>query len=129
CADNGAVKGFLAAGTPEFNRARPLPAATIARFPDVSYEGSPLTDWRCCICGPVAIDSSARGTGAFEGMYRELFRILSQDYELAVTLVSVDNGRSLHAHEKVGYERVDNFTYNSREFIILVRKIDSAPAL
>jgi hypothetical protein len=124
CSDNGAVKGLLATGTTEFNAEVDLPAAMIARYPFAKYNGKSLVDWVSFVAGPIVIDKSARGTGAFKGMYDELFRILPQKYELAITLISTVNGRSLAAHEKIGYAPVHKFEWNGREFVILARQVD-----
>jgi hypothetical protein len=121
--DDGTVKGLLATGTTEYNSQFDLPSAMIARYHQVAFKEKPLADWVSFVAGPVVVDKSARGTGAFRGLYDELFRILPAEFQLAVTLISTVNGRSLSAHEKIGYQRVDGFTWNGREFVILVREI------
>jgi hypothetical protein len=127
CENNGSVQGFLATGTLEYNGQFDLPSTMIARFNQVNYEDKLLSAWASFIAGPVAIDKSARGTGAFQGMYHELFRIIPEKYDLATTLISTVNTRSLRAHEKIGYESVDGFNWNNRDYIILVRKVRQSP--
>lgn len=121
--DHDQVKGLLVASTTEFNSNVSLPSAMIARYPHAVFNGQPLSEWKSFIAGPVVIDKSARGTGAFAGMYQELLKQLPSEYDVAVTLVSLANGRSLRAHEKIGYQRIDSFGWNNREFAILAMTV------
>jgi hypothetical protein len=123
CSDNGEIKGLLATGTTDYNKQFDLPSAMIARYQNAMFAGKSLADWVSFVAGPVVIDKSARGTGAFEGLYNELFLTLPPSYEVAVTLISTTNGRSLKAHEKLGYEKVDRFTWNDLEFDLLARRV------
>lgn len=119
--DEGVLVGFLVTSTPEHNLSHALPAQMISRYPNLNFRGRALTAYKSLIAGPVCVAKEHRGKGIFEGMYEALPRILPEKIELAVTLVSTENPRSLRAHEKVGLERVDLFHFNNREFQILAK--------
>jgi len=119
CLDADRVVGFLCTSTTDYNRQFGLPAAMIARYPHATYGGRPLSAFTSFVAGPVCVDKQYRGMGIFEGLYRALVGLLPVKYEVVVTFVSVDNPRSIHAHEKVGLKKVDHFEFSGREFVIL----------
>ena len=118
------LHGFLAVGSAEFNKPFPLPAAMLAMFPSINYKGKTLDQYTPCIAGPVCVDKNQRGKGIFQAMYAELFKILPAHINLITTLVSTANPRSLKAHENVGLERVSEFEFNGRTFVLLVCSVE-----
>lgn len=118
--EEGKLLGFLAVGSPEFNKSHSLPAAMISMFPKLEYRGKNLDQYQCCIAGPVCVDKDARGKGVFQALYEELHRLLPENIDLITTLVSTSNPRSLRAHEKVGLELLTQFEHQSRQFNLLV---------
>lgn len=116
------VKAFLCASTVEFNQSLALPAAMIARFPRVKYQGQPLSTLPVCIVGPVCIDQSLRGQGMLTRLYDCFFAIAPQEFDVAVVFVSVDNLASIKAHEKLEFEVVDEFEFNSARYFIMARR-------
>lgn len=122
-ADAACVQGFLVTSTAELNLSYPLPAAMIARYPQLKYKAQTLDSFKSFVAGPVCVAKSQRGKGIFQGIYSALPSILPPDYELAVALVSTTNPRSIRAHEKVGMEKIDQFEFGGREFYTLVKTI------
>ncbi|MGH9550093.1 MAG: hypothetical protein ACRD3W_11990, partial [Terriglobales bacterium] len=121
CAESGNVAGFLCLSTPQFNRTAPGPVtAMIEEFPRHSFAEKSLDLWQSCICGPVCIERDQRGKGLFGLMYEAIPRTAST-CDLAVTLVSARNGRSLAAHEKVGMKTVFEFEWNEKPYVTLAR--------
>ena len=116
------VKAFLCASTVEFNQAVALPAAMIARFPRAKYQGQPLSTLPVCIVGPVCIDQSLRGQGVLTRLYDCFFAVAPQGFNVAVVFVSVDNLASIKAHEKLEFETVDEFEFNSARYLIMARR-------
>ena len=123
CVEAENVLGFLVASTIEFNKRFALSGTMIACYARAKFDGRTLDSYRSYISGPVCVERAQRGKGIFEGLYKRLFELLPHQYDLAVTLVASDNPRSLGAHAKVGFEKVDQFRFNGRVFCILVRKI------
>jgi len=114
------VAGYLCASSVEFNLQFPLLAAMIARFPDLSFAGRPLSEQTTCVYGPVCVDRGSRGRGVLRGMYRALLHELAGRYDSGVAFVSNDNARSLAAHvEGLGMTGIGEFEFNARPYRIL----------
>jgi RimJ/RimL family protein N-acetyltransferase len=69
--------------------------------------------------GQICIDADYRGQGVFDALYRKHKEIHRHAYELCVTSVSTRNGRSMRAHERVGFEVVHTFRDQTDEWKIL----------
>jgi GNAT superfamily N-acetyltransferase len=76
----------------------------------IPYKGKRLADWPYFVMGQICIDKPFRGQGIFSGLYQDLKSRLSAHFELVVTEIATRNTRSIRAHEKVGFERIYNYT-------------------
>lgn len=123
CLENQRLLGFLCAGTVEFNKTFGLPMAMITRYPQIRFQNKSLDSYLSYVSGPVCVQRTERGRGIFQGLYAKLFELLPREYELAATLISINNPRSLSAHEKIGFERVDRFEQEERVFDTLAMRI------
>lgn len=122
--DNAQVIGFVCASTVASNRKLSLPAAMIARFPEIKIGSRCLEEMKSYIVGPVCIDKNYRGRGAFEGLYNRLFEETAKEFDVAIAFISTNNTRSVAAHKKVGMEEIDTFRWGDREFFIVGRSLD-----
>lgn len=68
-------------------------------------EGLGLRD-RWYVMGQIAVAPAFRGTGVFDALYAEHRARYSPRFDLILTDVSTRNGRSLRAHERVGFRRL-----------------------
>lgn len=66
----------------------------------------PLGDARVYIMGQVCVAKPHRGRGLFAALYDAHHQHFRDRWDLCVTDVAVRNGRSLRAHEKVGFEHL-----------------------
>lgn len=117
--DADEVKAFLCASTPMFNLPFPLPSAMIERFPVIDFKGKKLSQMQTIITGPVCIDESWRGKGVIERLYEALYQELHGEYNAAVVFVSVENPRSIKAHERLGMTVVDEFTFKEKSYVVM----------
>jgi hypothetical protein len=122
CGEDSDVYGFICLTTPLFEKPNAVAAALVASLPEHNYENVSLDRWKVCMCGPVCIEREQRGKGYFEELYKHI-PDFAADCDLAVTLVAVNNGRSLAAHRKVGMQDIFQFSWNDREFSALARKL------
>lgn len=117
------VIGFICIGSVEFNLPYPLPKALVEEFSRIQFDRRTLSSYECVIAGPVCVAKEKRGTGLFDFMYGQVYKILPAHINLITTLVSKGNPRSIRAHEKVGMQTVGDFHYQEREFVIMVRLV------
>lgn len=122
--ERGIVRAFLCASNVAFNEPFDLPRTMIDRFPKVLYRSKPLSDRQICIAGPTCIDSSWRGHGVLQSLYRCFLDIVPSQYELVTAFVSQDNPRSLRACEKLGMTVVDKFHYRARQYVIVAGELN-----
>lgn len=118
-ASSGEVEAYLCASSVPFNMAFALPRAMIESFPKAIYQDRPLSEQNLLIAGPVCVASAYRGQGLVLELYRTLFTLLQERYEVVVVFVSLDNPRSISAHSKLGMTAVSNFKFNEKEYVIM----------
>ncbi len=126
--DDDKVAGFICVGSVEFNLPYPLPKAMIEEFSRIQFDRKSLSTYECVIAGPVCVAREKRGTGLFDFMYGQVYKILPAHINMITTLVSKSNPRSLKAHEKVGMQIVGDFHYQGRDFVIMVRPVHQVSA-
>jgi hypothetical protein len=76
----------------------------------LSWRDRPLaSDPRWFVMGQVCVAAEYRGMGVFDGLYSQLRRAHSADFDLCFTEISRRNGRSLRAHRRVGFQTVHDY--------------------
>jgi hypothetical protein len=116
CVENSDLLGFLCASSLEFNQGLALPAKMISRLEPVEFHGKKVASLEGFVAGPVCVEKERRGQGIFAGLYECLFVTTKDRFDVAVSLIDCANEPSLRAHQKVGYEIVDMFSYDGQEF-------------
>jgi hypothetical protein len=122
CAEGALVAGFIGLSSLEFNRNLGMPGALVAAARSHEFDGKPLLEWTSSLCGPVCIEEQFRGIGLFAQLYEQIPNFIPQ-CKLAITSVSTENARSLRAHEKVGLQRVFEFSWNEKTFVCLAKRL------
>ncbi|PWY55408.1 N-acetyltransferase [Legionella qingyii] len=127
CKDKERVCGYICVNSVEYNKNIPLVASMLDCFPDITYQGKPLSTYNIAISGPVCIDKAYRGQGLFFNLYNKLSEFLLNErpeLELYVVLISSQNLRSVNAHKKLGMEDVGAFSFDKNDFLIMAVPIN-----
>ena len=99
----------------------------------ILYQGKLLAEYVSFIPSPMCIVREYRGSRLFLDLCNTVLRAVSppedpeKHYELAITLVSVNNARSLQSCLAIAFEIVDTFYVGQYEYFLLVcdlRKTD-----
>jgi len=98
------VIGYALVTLPEHVYRIPLLQSTLDDVEDIIYDDITLSTSRFFIMGQVCIDKENRGNGVFKGLYDELSKRMSKDYDFIITEIAVHNHRSMRAHEKIGFQ-------------------------
>ncbi len=115
CGDTTA--GVLSAQTCEYNlRKIPLVKEMVKALSGEIFDGSAIDTTKSIVCGPVCVSTEFRGRGVLEHMYNVLKREVKTTYPLGLTLISQGNPRSLHAHEKIGMQKIKSFDFEGKTF-------------
>jgi L-amino acid N-acyltransferase YncA len=72
-------------------------------FEGLAWWGRPLSSYRYYVMGQICVARTYRGRGVFQELYRGHAQLHARAHDLVVTEISARNGRSLRAHEKVGF--------------------------
>ena|SRR3990167_5633721 len=132
CADGQNIVAYACASSIEYNKNFPLIATMIKQFPQIIYKNKPLVSYNSFIYGPACIDREYRGKGVLNNIFSKMRDFLLQEhqqFELLTTIISVENERSIKAHEKLGMKSVGQFEFNENTFWILALPINRTSAI
>ncbi|MFN0034769.1 MAG: N-acetyltransferase family protein [Saprospiraceae bacterium] len=77
----------------------------------LSWRGKALRDNpRWFVMGQICVAEGYRGMGVFDGMYQKMREVCRADYDFVITEIAERNGRSIRAHERVGFETLHTFS-------------------
>jgi ribosomal protein S18 acetylase RimI-like enzyme len=77
---------------------------------------------RCYVMGQICVAKPYRGRGVFDLLYRAHRDHLRSRFDSVVTEVSVRNGRSLRAHQRIGFEELERYRDATDEWVLLIWK-------
>jgi GNAT superfamily N-acetyltransferase len=107
--DGEQVVGYALVMLREFAGAIPIIVPMFAQLDRLTIGEESLAALRYFVMGQVCIAKEHRGQGVFAALYDELRRQMRGSFDLVVTEVASRNGRSLRAHEKVGFRTVHRY--------------------
>lgn len=79
------------------------------RLGRLDYRGRPLGGYRSYIMGQVCVARAHRGRGLVGRLYDEHRARMSPHFDLMITEIDRANPRSMRAHEKAGFEVIDEY--------------------
>ena len=95
-------------------------------IPDYSFEGNPLVLSETYQYGPMCVDRSIRGTGAFEKLFFTSLAQWKEQFPIMLTFVNQINKRSENAHNnKAGMETVGTFDFNNNHYFLMAIRTDA----
>jgi len=73
------------------------------------YKGAKLNQQNYLVMGQVCIAKAYRGKNIFAKLYENMFNTMRSKYKFIVTEISLNNPRSIKAHQNVGFEELLNY--------------------
>ena len=122
--EGDAVCGYLCATTNDFNQEFPFPAAMIRHCAHLSYKDQDLKSYPYFIANPLCIDQFYRGTEVFLNLCKAVLAIIPRQYEIAISLISTENNRSISACKKAGAKFIHPFEQDEKKFWIILFDLD-----
>lgn len=120
------VLGFCFAAPWDFWESWPLFRHMMDIIPDYSFEGRPLVLSETYQYGPMCVDRSIRGTGAFEKLFFTSLAQWRDRFPIMLTFVNQINKRSENAHNhKAGMETVGTFDFNNNHYFLMAIRTDA----
>ena len=118
--DDDAVIGYALVMLRSFSDMIPVLQPMFDRLSAIMFNDKKITDHSFYVMGQICVSESYRGKGVFDSLYGMHKTLNGSKYDLCVTSVSTRNGRSMRAHERVGFEIVNTFRDRTDEWNILV---------
>jgi predicted GNAT superfamily acetyltransferase len=103
------IVAYLLAMTQRSKSAIPVLIPMFEMFDELFYNGKRIADQEYIVVGQVCIDKSYRGKGILDRCYASYKDHYSKKYSFAITEIATDNTRSLAAHKRVGFEKVQTY--------------------
>jgi GNAT superfamily N-acetyltransferase len=107
--DGDHVVGYALVMLKEHASSIPMLGHMFDEMDRMKLDGRRLADQRYFVMGQVCVDKDHRGQGVFPALFEELKARMSADFDLVVTEIASRNGRSLKAHEKVGFRYASKY--------------------
>lgn len=114
------VVGYTLVELPEWKYEIPVLIEMFDQIDSITYEGESLGESKYFTMGQVCVAKSHRGQGVFAGLYAEMKRRMSPDFDYIITEIASRNYRSLRAHEKIGFEVIKIYKIGDGEEWVLV---------
>ena len=118
--DNDHVVGYALVMLKSFQEMIPVLKPMFERLASIDFLDKPITDYLFYVMGQICIAESHRGQGVFDSLYLKHKERNQNAFDLCVTSVSTRNQRSMRAHERVGFKKVNTFRDAYDEWTILV---------
>jgi hypothetical protein len=112
------IAGYALVMQREFRPRIPELEPMFARLDGFVLRGRPIDSMRWYMMGQLCVGKGHRGHGLVERLYAGHRALMSDDFDLVVTLIDKANPRSVRVHERVGFETIDAFrTDDGREWV------------
>ncbi len=118
--DGEQVVGYALATLPQFRADIPFLESLFERLDYLHWQGKPFQEVCYFIMGQVCVTKEYRGRGIFDQLYQGLRQFHAGQFEVVVTDISSRNARSLRAHERIGFEVLQEFAVDGGEIWVIV---------
>ncbi|WP_299397507.1 GNAT family acetyltransferase [uncultured Gelidibacter sp.] len=116
----GTLIGYAFAGSWRYFEQWEIFNYMVSRFPQLSFEGKEITTSNSFQYGPVCIDEAYRGKGLLNQLFEEMRLEFVKNYPISITFINKVNVISEKAHtKKLGWQIIDEFEFNSKNYIAL----------
>ena len=119
------VLAFCFAAPWEFWKSWPLFAYMIEIMPEYEFEGKKIVVEESYQYGPICVDTSIRGTGAFADLFYASLKDFKDRFPVMITFVNSINGRSENAHNnKAHMQTIGTFDFNDNHYLMMAIRTD-----
>lgn len=107
--ENDIVVAYLLAMTQQSKYDIPILAPMFEVFNQVVYRGKKISEFHYLVVGQVCVAKEFRGKGILDECYREYEKRFGGNYDFAITEIAQKNGRSMKAHERIGFKTIHQY--------------------
>lgn len=118
--DNNTVAGYALVMPVECRSIIPVLLPMFEIFDHILYQGKRVSDYRFYVMGQVCVAKAYRGQGVFDMLYHKHREMLQARYDFVITEISLNNHRSLRAHERVGFKTIHTYRDSTDDWAVTV---------
>lgn len=115
--EKGEIVAYVFAGDWSYFQQWPIFPYMTSRFPILSFRGSAVTTENSFQYGPICIDVDFRGKQVMPLVFEEMRLLWSTKFSLSITFINKINQISARAHEKLGWEIIDEFEFRGNDYL------------
>ena len=104
------IEAYVLAMTKKSKNLIPILEPMFKIFDEIFYKNKKISDYNYMVCGQVCVGEKVRGKGVFDEIYQFYRENLEKDYDFCITEIAVNNTRSIHAHERIGFKTIHRYT-------------------
>lgn len=120
---NNKVVGYALSMHTSLGDKIPVLQPMFEKVDQLSYNGISLNSQNYLVMGQVCIAKAYRGKGIFAKLYENMFDAMCSKYKFIVTEISLNNTRSIRAHQKVGFEELLNYKDETDDWSLVVKAL------
>lgn len=113
----GQIIAYAFAGTWKYFEQWAIFPFMAVRLPGLSFKGGEITTSNSFQYGPVCIDAQYRGKKLLNSIFEVMRLEFVQKFPISITFINKVNQISLRAHQKLGWEIVDEFHFNDNQYL------------
>jgi hypothetical protein len=118
--DQGEVVGYALVVTRDSKHLHPLIEDLVDKFPQYTYNNTPLDQLNFCMVGQLCVGKSHRGQGLVQRLYHGYRDHYSHLFNYLITDVDTLNTRSLKAHQNTGFQVVGQLEFGQAQWNLVV---------
>jgi ribosomal protein S18 acetylase RimI-like enzyme len=114
------IVGYALVMEQRFRARLPLLEPMFERLERLEYRGRPLREYRWYVMGQICVAKRHRGRGLVEMLYVGHRERMARYFDLMITEIDRANTRSVRAHEKAGFEVLEEYRSDEgKEWVIV----------
>lgn len=112
------IISYVFAGDWEYFKQWEIFNLMVSRFPKLSFQQQAITTENSFQYGPVCIDINYRGQGVLNLIFETMRIAFVEKFPISITFINKVNVISEKAHtQKLGWEIIDEFEFNNKQYI------------
>ena len=120
--DQGKVIGYALVVTRDSKHLHPLIEDLVDKFPQYTYQNTPLDQLNFCLVGQLCVGKSHRGQQLVQRLYHGYRDRYNHLFDYLITDVDTLNTRSLRAHQNTSFEVVGQLEFGEAQWNLVVWK-------
>lgn len=89
-------------------------------FENLEWKNKSLKEYRFYVMGQICIAKEYRGKGFFDMLYKKHKELYKDKFDFIITEISASNYRSLNAHKRVGFKKINTFRDKIDEWDVVI---------